>query len=108
MDTDPLFPAIGQINLKLNNLASGDESRSYYTSTPIAAVRIFVVSPARLYTVQVLSSPTGKPNQNVVLQTLTEATPSVVIPGPVGQTIQVKCVTTTDPLDVYVCLMENK
>ena len=73
------------------------------------AVRVFVYAPTgTTFTLQILASPSVAESEYVIIETLTQAIPSKLIPGPIGVLLaaQIGSLIGPGPLSVVFIIKE--
>lgn len=92
-DAQPVATATG--------LAQGDTTNVIQLPQGLSAVRVYATG-AGAFTLTILAGPVANVNSLVAIGTVTNATPSVVFPGPVGNILRLDATAAANPLSVGV------
>lgn len=103
---DPQFISVGQATFKNNNVLQGDDA-SFSWGMPVQSARVWAFNGGT-FSIDIQLSPNGNASRFATVATMTQAQPTIVVPGPIGSTL--KCVVTaaSAPVDLFVTLMETK
>lgn len=97
----------GQSFYRIQDIALNDTSQELQLNGPVSAIRFFAFAAGN-FTVVMDASPNGKTNRFLPVQTITQAAPSGVVPGPIGCSIRFRATAAANPVDLFIVAQEIK